>query len=107
MAMLSQTVTKNRRQEAHASLRVVHVVLSMDCGGLERLVLSLVCEARERNQAVSVLCLEQPGALAPRVKASGTQLVCVHKCPGLRLTTVGRIKAALRELRPDVVHTHQ
>jgi glycosyltransferase involved in cell wall biosynthesis len=88
-------------------LKVIHVVLSLDIGGLEHIVLDLVGAGQKCGQDVAVLCLERPGALAPRVEALGVPVPCVHKRPGLKLGTVGRVKSILRELDPDVVHTHQ
>jgi glycosyltransferase involved in cell wall biosynthesis len=83
------------------------VVLSLDCGGLERVVLDLVKEGRSRDQQVAVACVERPGALAPQVEALGAPVVCVHKGAGLRPGAAGRLRAVLRELRTEVVHTHQ
>jgi len=65
------------------SLRVTHVVLSLDTGGLERAVLSLTGAGRGLGQHVSVLCLERPGTLAPQAEAMGVPLACVSKPPGL------------------------
>jgi glycosyltransferase involved in cell wall biosynthesis len=98
----------NRPQEQMAaSLKVVHVVLSLDCGGLERIVLDLVREGRNFGQRVAVVCLERPGTLAPHVEAAGAQVFCVHKQPGIRMKVIGQLKSVLSELRPDIVHTHQ
>jgi glycosyltransferase involved in cell wall biosynthesis len=88
-------------------LRVTHVVLSLDFGGLERVVLSLAGAGRGLGQDVSVLCLERPGSLAPEVEAMGTPLACVWKQPGLRWDTTDRVREVLRKFRPDVLHTHQ
>jgi glycosyltransferase involved in cell wall biosynthesis len=79
----------------------------MDVGGLERNVLNQVREGRRLGQRVSVLCLERPGALARQVEELGGRLLCVEKRPGLRPATAFRVGAALRLLRPRVVHTHQ
>jgi sugar transferase (PEP-CTERM/EpsH1 system associated) len=90
-----------------SALRVVHVVLSLDCGGLERIVVALVREGQRRGQCVTVICLERPGTLAPQVEALGAEVICLHKQAGIRLGLIQRVKTLLRELRPDVVHTHQ
>ena len=37
----------------------------------------------------------------------GAPVICTHKGPGIRLTAIGRTRSALRELRPDIIHTHQ
>jgi glycosyltransferase involved in cell wall biosynthesis len=88
-------------------LKVTHLVLSLDVGGLEHVVLDLAREGRRLGQRVEVLCLERPGTLAARAGEMGVPVYCVHKRPGLRLGCTGRVKALLRERRPDVVHTHQ
>ena len=89
------------------SLRVTHVVLALDTGGLERIVLDLVRVGREHGQDPSVICLERPGTLAGQVEALGVPLWCADKPPGLRLGTVTRLRKLLRNSKPDVVHTHQ
>ena len=40
-------------------LHIAHVVLSLDPGGLERIVADLVRESRREQHRVSVLCLER------------------------------------------------
>ena len=87
-------------------LKVVHAVLSLDVGGLERNIVNQVRVGPELGQVVSVVCLERPGTLAPQAETLGARVVCLHKRPGIRLGLVRRIAAVLRELGPHVVHTH-
>ena len=102
-------VASNSREPAHgpARLRVAHVVLSMDCGGLERVVLDLVREAIAAGFDVSVICLERPGVLGSNATAAGASVSCLFKKPGFRPELFGKLGAIFRERRPDVVHTHQ
>src|SRR4051794_6608067 len=88
-------------------LNITHVVLSLDVGGLERVVLSLVKEGVRAGNRVSVLCLERPGKMADRAVELGATVTCVNKPPGVKLETVRKVAAYLSELKPDVVHTHQ
>jgi glycosyltransferase involved in cell wall biosynthesis len=88
-------------------LRVAHIVLSLDCGGLERMVLGLVRAGCARGHMISVVCLERRGALAAHVEEAGARVLCADKRPGLRPGMVGRMKRIFRELAPDAVHTHQ
>jgi glycosyltransferase involved in cell wall biosynthesis len=88
-------------------LKVTHVVLSLDVGGLERNVVNQIRVGPEIGEDVSVLCIERPGVLAPRARSLGATVLCADKRPGLRFGVIKRIRAALRELQPDVVHTHQ
>jgi glycosyltransferase involved in cell wall biosynthesis len=105
------TLSKGRTADGDASianrqLSVVHVVLSLDAGGLERVVIDLTREAASLGQTASILCIEKPGVLATLAGAV-TTVQCAVKGPGLSWTAVDRIRSILRELRPDVVHTHQ
>jgi glycosyltransferase involved in cell wall biosynthesis len=88
-------------------LRVSHVLLSLDVGGLEHVVLDLVREGQKLGQEVSVMCLERPGTLARQAGALGVEVRCLYKPAGLKLGTILRLREPLRELRPTVVHTHQ
>jgi len=86
---------------------VVHVVLSLNVGGLERNVVNQVREGRKLGQRVSVLCLDDPGTLAAQVITMGSELISLSRRPGLRPGMVLQVRRALQALRPDVVHTHQ
>jgi sugar transferase (PEP-CTERM/EpsH1 system associated) len=88
-------------------LRVAHVVLSLDVGGLERNVINQVREGQALGQEISVVCVTQPGTLASQVESLGGRLFCLDKSPGIRLDTIGRIRDLFRALKPDIVHTHQ
>ena len=92
---------------APARLCVAHVVLSLDVGGLERIVMHLAREAKSGGHEVVVICLERPGVLAPQVEGEGETVVSLGKQPGITPGLVKRIRSVLREIRPDVVHTHQ
>lgn len=89
------------------ALHVAHAVLSLDTGGLERVVIDLIRHARRRGHRVSVICLERPGTLAPQAGALGAAVVCVDKKDGVCLRTAAQVATLLAELRPDVLHTHQ
>lgn len=88
-------------------LHVVHVVLSLDVGGLEQVVLHLTRAAPGLKQRVSILCIERFGALRQAAEEAGATVLCIEKQPGLRFDTVQKVKAILTPLKPDVVHTHQ
>ena len=92
---------------AASTLRVTHVVVSLDTGGLERIVIDLLRFGLAGGNNPSVICLERPGNLASQVESLGIPLFCVNKRPGLRFSTVSRLRSLFKELQPDVVHTHQ
>ena len=79
----------------------------MDVGGLERVVLDLVSQGRLLGQSPTVICLERPGALAVQVESAGARVVSLDKGPGIRAEILAQLRTTLKQLRPDVVHTHQ
>lgn len=88
-------------------LRIAHVVLSMDVGGLEHVVLDLLRQGRAAGHDLTVICLERPGALAPSVEALGATVLSIGKKPGLSLQPVIYLRRALLRIRPHIIHTHQ
>src|SRR5882724_3094773 len=94
-------------ERSRARLRVVHVALSLEVGGLERVIVELTREWRRLGQDVSVICLERRGALAKNVESAGGRVFSLSKAPGLKPAMIDKIRAILRDLEPDVVHTHQ
>src|SRR5258708_324001 len=100
---------KTRLQEvvtASAVVDVVHLVLTLNIGGLEKFVYDLVrCSDRERY-SMRVLCLGEIGALGPLFDGLGVPVesLAVHHKGTLR--SIMGVARRLRELRPDVLHTH-
>lgn len=88
-------------------LHVVHGVLTLNVGGLERIVLSLIREGRRCGHRISVVCVEAPGQLAEEAKDAGADVVALGKPPGRLSEYVERAKEVLGPLAPDVIHTHQ
>jgi sugar transferase (PEP-CTERM/EpsH1 system associated) len=87
-------------------VRVVHLVLSLGVGGLEKVVMDLArFMARDRFEC-RVLCLREKGAQAIRLEAAGIPVESLN-CPELpKVRTLLRLIQRLRELQPQVLHTH-
>lgn len=105
--MISGHKSKSFDRKANTRLHVVHGVLSLDVGGLERIVVDLVRTGRQRGHKVSVLCLSTRGLLADAVEEEGGDVICLNKPAGLKRQYISHGAAALAELLPDVLHTHQ
>jgi glycosyltransferase involved in cell wall biosynthesis len=82
-------------------------VLSLDLGGLERLVLDLARVNVRRGNAVSIVCIEHDGRLADEAREIGAEVVSLNKGPGRSSQAMADARRLLAELQPDVVHTHQ
>jgi glycosyltransferase involved in cell wall biosynthesis len=87
---------------------IVHILSSYGVGGQERVALDLAIGQKARGHRVSVISLAPPpdGAMAAEFEAAGIAVGRVEKRGGLDPTLVPRLAHALRELRVDVVHTH-
>jgi glycosyltransferase involved in cell wall biosynthesis len=85
----------------------MHLVLSLEIGGLERLVVDLAREGQRQGQRITVACVERRGRLAAEVDALQIPVVCAHKPRGLRPRTVLTLGALMGEASPDVIHSHQ
>ncbi len=87
--------------------RVLHMVLSLECGGMEQVVVDLVRLSQANGHRAEVLCFERHGELAEQLTQDGVPIHCLNKPAGLQLGIRKEIARLLNAIRPDVVHTHQ
>lgn len=85
-------------------MRIVQVVLSLEVGGQERLLVRMARALHELGQHVDVVTLSAGGAL--RAELGDVPVHDVVKRRGFDHTLYTRLFRLFRELRPDVVHTH-
>lgn len=91
----------------HSSrLTVVHVVASLDVGGLERVVIDLATHADRRRTTPCVVCLDRPGAWASRLTTLGIPVDCVADNRGWIPWRILGLARLIRGLGADVVHLH-
>ena len=86
-------------------MRIIEVVLSLDIGGQERLVVRIARALRERGHDVHVITLSPGGALRGELEKIAVHEV-VRGRRGFDVTLHARLWRLYRVLRPDVVHTH-
>jgi glycosyltransferase involved in cell wall biosynthesis len=85
-------------------MRIAHVVLSLEVGGQERLIVNLSRELARRGHDVRVVTLTPGGGL--RSDLAPVEVVDVPAHGGFEPSLVPRIARAFWRMRPDVVHTH-
>lgn len=85
-------------------LHVVHVVFSLDVGGQERVILDLARGLVARGHRTTVISLTEGGTL--RERFAGIPVETIASGQGFNPRTIARLARRLRELAPDVVHTH-
>lgn len=87
-------------------LSIVHVVDSLEVGGLERVTVDLAKAQLAAGHKVCVFSINTTGGLKPELVAAGIDVIEGHKSGSLDLQVLARLRALLRERRADVVHAH-
>jgi len=86
--------------------RILHFVTSLDRGGAENALLSLLPRLDPRRYECHVAFLKGPGGLAPEFEAAGIPVHRLRMGASWDASVLVRGDALARRLRPDVVHGH-
>lgn len=91
-------------------MRVVHLIKATRIGGAERHLLILLKALRERGVDAQLLVLVEPDNLMNELVIEATthgiplQRLVIHS--NLNVVLINHLRARLRRLNPDVLHTH-
>lgn len=85
---------------------VLHVVDTLDVGGLERVVTDLVIAQQAAGQSVAVFAINECGGFRGELEAAGVPVVVGAKRGTLDRRVLRLLRATVRERRVAVVHTH-
>ena len=85
---------------------VLQVVLTLNPGGTERLVLDLVRRLADRSRQ-AVCCLDEAGAWGEELRAGGTPVTVLGRRPGFHPTLARGIASAAGDAGATVLHCHQ
>jgi glycosyltransferase involved in cell wall biosynthesis len=86
--------------------RVAQLLLTLCPGGAEHLVIELSLRLAARH-GMPVFCLDDAGALAPRLESQGIPVTAMRRRPGFRPSLAWRIANMTRRAGIDVLHCHQ
>ncbi len=100
------TNTTPARPSDERRVRLVHLVISLDVGGLERVLVNHIRHADRTRFEVGVVCLAGPGQLAAEIEAQGVKVQALDVHGRGIGRGVRRLVRELRRLKPDVLHTH-
>jgi len=89
-------------------IKVLQLLISMPVGGAENMVSALATSLDPREFQVMIACIGAPGPMGEELKRSGCRVISL----GLdikyasKFLIIRRLRDLLRELRPDILHTH-
>ncbi len=84
---------------------VVHVIYSLDTGGLENGLVNLINHTPPGRYRHAIVCLTRSGAFARRITAPDVEIHELDKRPGHDLKVYYRLWRVLARLRPAIIHT--
>ena len=87
-------------------MRIVHLVETLEVGGLERFVVDLAREQKRAGHAPYAYCMFRAGALGEDLRQAGIPVHELNKAPGFSPRILLRLAAQLRRDSPAVLHTH-
>lgn len=94
------------RSKANSTRGILHVVDSLERGGLERLVHDLAVAQHRRGQRVAIFSINQTGGFITELRAAGVPVIVGDKQGTLDLQVLRRLRQAVRDHRIDTVHAH-
>jgi len=87
-------------------VNIIHLVLNLDVGGLEWMVLNLLKGLDRKKFKPSVACLLNGGKLTKELKGIGSEVEILDKKDKLDFSASFKLARTLRERKIDVIHTH-
>ena len=87
-------------------MKILHIVQTLDVGGLEHLVVQMAAEQFERGQEVEIICLGNEGELAAKARHDGIRVSSLKHGGGFSLRLILKLKHAVAQSGADIVHTH-
>ena len=90
---------------AHTTIRVLHVVFSLEPGGMENGIVNVANALPEEEFEIHVACLERRGAFVDRLKHP-ERVTVLGKPPGFSFAASKSLRREIARIRPHLVHSH-
>lgn len=91
---------------AEKNNNIVYIVNSLNLGGTENLVVQM-SRAFQAEYTVSVICLDEPGLWAQKLRDEGIAVYCFWRQPGIDLAMAGKIARYCKKHKIGLIHAHQ
>ncbi len=89
-----------------SKVRVAHVALQLETGGMERLLVEFARHADATRFDVQFVALGSRGVIADDIEVAGCRVSALNTRPGVRPGLALELVRFFREQRIDIVHTH-
>lgn len=87
--------------------RIAYLTNSLRAGGLERVVTLLAAGMKERGHTPFICCYDARGDYeADRAEGLGIPVHVILREPGVDVSYVNKLRTWLRDVRAEVIHTH-
>jgi glycosyltransferase involved in cell wall biosynthesis len=87
-------------------LRIAHVALQLETGGMERLLTEFARHADRSRFSLRFIALGKRGRMADEIESCGWPVTALDIASGLRPSIAFQLAAKFREHGIDIVHTH-
>ncbi len=87
-------------------INLMHIVYSLDTGGLEKLVVELVERVNSEVFNSSVSCLTGRGALSEKLEKNNIEVFYLNKKDGVGYLLPFRLSSLMKRKNIDIAHTH-
>lgn len=87
-------------------MNILHIVNSLDCGGLENFTIELSKELQHTGDTLFICCLDKLGNLASNATDFNIQVINLNIKPGIDLKCLWNLRKFIIENKIDVVHSH-
>lgn len=84
---------------------VAHVIHHLGTGGMENGLVNIINRTPSERFRHAVICLTDAGPFARRISNPNVKIVSLQRAPGHSFALYWRLWSALRQLRPQIVHT--
>jgi sugar transferase (PEP-CTERM/EpsH1 system associated) len=86
---------------------LLHIVLSLDYGGLENIVYNLSKKLNPHRYRVHVIALDNGGPIFDYLKCNGVYVAVLGRRPGkFDLKLIKRLTKVIKQLKVDIIHSH-
>lgn len=87
-------------------MHVLHIIKATRIAGAERHLMTLLPALHARGVTVTLLLIHEPNKPVTDFAPAGVTVVRVPIARHLDFGVIGRLRRAIRQLKPDIVHTH-